>query len=175
MKIQVENNKSTKGTVIVRRKFVPIKFTIERGNQFLSAGAKLPFFTTSKVVGLLTSTEVDAKCNDQPLPPKYYYGITDTQMEDTSFLEDNAGILLEEDYAPDIEMQGNSSQWWYYVHPVRDRFPTMFASDFIALLDTPTRIDLLIPGQCNPEPYYLWSETFMGFAFITFNESNGPF
>ncbi|WP_103072269.1 hypothetical protein [Aquimarina sediminis] len=169
MKCQIDiNNKKGDDTVIVRRKFVPIKFNIHRENQFLSAASKLPF-TTSKVIGVLTTTNVKKQCSDTPFPTHRYYGVAASQMEDTSFLETNPGEVYTSMYPPDVIIEQQAGGWWYYAHPVTDIHPFIVSGDFPSEPRTPKLIDLKAEGQCNPEPYYLWSERFYGYAMITFN------
>ncbi|MBQ4818875.1 hypothetical protein [Aquimarina sp. MMG016] len=164
------NNKSTYDTVIVRRKFVPIKFIIERENQFLNAGTKLPFATT-KVNALLVTSKVKKSCVDKELLPKYYYGISDFKMTDTQFLADNDGDFYDGDYPPDGFSNGEfTNQWWYYVHPVLDRFPLFIDNGISEELGDPILLEFTREGQCTPDKYYLWSERLpkSGSSLITF-------
>ena len=61
-------NKPYGNKVTIRRKFVPIKFSITGENQFVNAAVKLPF-TTNKVIGLLTTSSLVNPCIDEGLPP----------------------------------------------------------------------------------------------------------
>ncbi|KAA1244524.1 hypothetical protein [Aquimarina sp. RZ0] len=166
--IHNENNKGGSAT-IVRRKFVPIKFTIERENQFLNAAAKLPF-TTTKVNALLTTSEVQKPCNDTPLPTRYYYGSTPGKMEDTSFLETDTGTVYNTPYPPDGFSNGMRGMWWYYVHPITDRFPVHLENGILETLAAPITVKIKQEGQCTADGYYLWSGILpvTGFSLVTF-------
>ncbi|GAA4273626.1 hypothetical protein U6A24_18350 [Aquimarina gracilis] len=167
-KIHMGNKRETKA-VIVRRKFVPIQFKITRENQYVNAEAKLPF-TSNAVIGMLTTNKVNA-CSDVPVPNRLYYGITDAQVTDTRFLKIKEGQEYTSVYPPDARIQSigiNTTWWWYYAHPVTDQFPYLFEADFVEQLNDPLKVDVQYPGQCDPIPYYLWSERLNGFAWITY-------
>ncbi len=163
------NKKDPQG-VIVRRKFVPIKFSIHRENQFLNAGTKLPY-TTAKVIGVLTTSTIHNKCNDLPLPPRYYYGISDSEMIDTRFLQTNRGSTFTSQYPPDGFFNGpTGTHWWYYIHPILDRFPVLLDNGMYQSLTNPITLEIKQEGQCTPEHYYLWSGKLpdTGFSLVTF-------
>ena len=162
--IKTDNN-----TSIVRRKFVPIRFKIERENQFINASAKLPF-STAKVVGVLTTVNGKKPCSDDPLPPRYYFGFTDTEMTDDSFLQLQEGTLYDEDYPPDIFVEQQAGGWWYFAHPVLDRLPSYQDDQFLEPLRDAKELNILFPGQCEPEQYLLYSKPFTGSIWITFEE-----
>ncbi len=152
-KIQLNNKQGSNG-VIVRRKFVPIQFKITRENQFVNATAKLPF-TTNKVIGLLTTKRVNT-CTKEPFAPRFYVGVTNNRMEDSSFLETNPGIEFTENYPPDVVLDIYSGfKWWYFVHPVLDRLPTILLNGFDLGID-PKTIQIKVDGYCDPQDYYLW-------------------
>ncbi len=153
-KIQLSNKQGSKG-VIVRRKFVPIQFKITRENQFVNAAAKLPF-TTNKVIGLLTCSKAHA-CADQDVPSKYYAGISDSEITDTSFLGLNDGVFYAENFPPDVVLNPSPNRWWYYVHPIVDRLPVIIENGFFIALEDPVTVAFKQEGQCNPGKYYLWS------------------
>ncbi|WP_271785361.1 hypothetical protein [Aquimarina algiphila] len=161
------NKEHTEG-LIIRRKFVPLKFTIHRENQFLNAAAKLPF-TTNAVIGILKTSNVQIKCSDVPGPSRLYYGVSPSKMEDTSFLELNPGTTYTTNYPRNVTIEEQTGGWWYYAHPVTDIFPFIASGDIPAEPRTPIVIDILQSGQCNSEKYYLWSYPFYGYAFISFN------
>ncbi|WP_378182028.1 hypothetical protein [Aquimarina sp. SS2-1] len=167
--IKGKNNKSVNGTVIVRRKFVPIKLLIERENQFLNAGAKLPF-TTSKVNALLVTSMVEKKCSDTPITPRYYFGITDSKMEDDRFLQLNNGIEYNSAYPPDIYEDQQITGWWYFAHSATERLPFYQGDGFLEPLEDYKQLSLQFEGQCNPDLFFLWSGLYTGNAFITFEE-----
>ena len=167
-------DKQEQNRIIVRRKFVPIKFTVQREGQFLNAGAKLPF-ATSKVNGLLVTSKVEDPCVDEGLPPKYYYGTSDTRMTDTRFLSDNQGSFYDGEYPPDGVFQAPfTGQWWYYVHRILDRFPIYIDNGLFQRLVDPVTIAFKQPGQCTPDQYYLWSGRLPGdgIAIVTFFPPN---
>ncbi|WP_271785289.1 hypothetical protein [Aquimarina algiphila] len=161
-------NKQDANGLVIRRKFVPIKLTIHRENQFLNAEAKLPF-ATNAVIGILTTSNVQKKCSDVPGPSRLYYGVSPSKMEDTSFLELNPGTTYTTNYPRNVTIEEQAGGWWYYAHPVTDTFPFIVSGDIPATPRTPIIIDVLQSGQCTPEKYYLWSYPFYGYAFISFN------
>lgn len=163
-----EKNKGGNAT-IVRRKFVPIKFTIQRENQFLNAGAKLPF-ATSKVQALLVTSKLENKCSDLPIIPRYYFGITDSKMEDNSFLQLSDGIEYNGIYPPDIFVEQQTEGWWYFAHPATDRLPFYQGDGFLEPLEDYKELNLQFEGQCNPDLFFLWSGIHTGTTFITFEE-----
>lgn len=167
-KIHTHNKKEAKA-VIVHRKFVPIRFKITRENQFVNAAAKLPF-TSNGVIGMLTTNKVNS-CSDAPVPSRVYYGVTNAQITDTRFLDLNQGEVYTSAYPPDVRIQQTNIEdiWWYYAHPVTDRFPYVFGDDYEDHLQNPTQLDVQYPGQCDPVPYYLWSDQIIGFTRITYN------
>ncbi len=169
-KIDSDNKKYANG-LIVRRKFVPLKFTIHRENQFLNAEAKLPF-TTNAVIGILTTSNSERKCSDDSRPSRLYYGVSTSRIENTSFLEINPGIVYLGVYPPDVKINQEvaTDLWWYYAHPVTDSFPFLCADDFAERLRDPMIINVLQPGECSAEDYYLWSERFYGYVLITYND-----
>ncbi|WP_299187639.1 hypothetical protein [uncultured Aquimarina sp.] len=167
--IKRENNKKDNNGLIVRRKFVPIKFTIQRENQFLNAGAKLPF-TAAKVNALLVTSKVEKKCSDSPITPRYYFGITDSKMEDERFLELNDGIEYNDSYPPDIYVEQQTEGWWYFAHPATDKLPFYQGDGFLEPLEDYKELNLQFDGQCNPNLFFLWSGIHTGTTFITFEE-----
>lgn len=163
-------NKEQGGGVIVRRKFVPIQFKIERANQFINASAKLPF-TSAKIVGVLTTSKVSS-CNKDPFPNMYYYGVTGTEMTNTRFLENTAGNTYDSDYPPDTFIEGNPGDWWFFVHPVIDETPYYITESVgYQRLRDPILIEIKHQGQCTPDQYYLWSEqiTDRGTTWVVFS------
>ncbi len=153
-KIDSDNKEHTEG-LIVRRKFVPLKFTIHRENQFLNAEAKLPF-TTNKIIGILTCSKVDS-CIEEPFTSRFYVGVTENQMEDTSFLETNKGKEFNGNYPPDVTFDIFSDfKWWYFVHPIVDQLPTILLNGFDLGIE-PKTIAVKVDGYCDPQDYYLWS------------------
>ncbi|MBQ0733926.1 hypothetical protein [Aquimarina celericrescens] len=167
-KIHTHNKKEAKA-VIVRRKFVPIRFKITRENQFVNAAAKLPF-SSNAVIGMLTTNQVNY-CSDAPVPSRLYYGVSNAQITDTRFLNLNEGEVYTTKYPPDVRIRqtDNKNTWWYYAHPVTDQFPYLFEDDFVDQLKDPIKVNVQYPGQCDPVPYYLWSQRLIGFAWITYN------
>ncbi len=160
-------NKEDKKGVIVRRKFVPLKFTIHRENQFLNAAVKLPF-TTAKVIGVLTTSNSQKPCSDTPILPRLYYGLSDTLVDDDRFLTITPGV----EYAqspPDARLSQDiyTGLYWYYAHPVTDDFPWLYQGELIDQLTDPQIISILPKGRCTPVEYYLWSDRFIGYLLIT--------
>ncbi len=153
-KIDSDNKEHPEG-LVVRRKFVPLKFTIQRENQFLNAEAKLPF-TTNKIIGVLTCSKVNS-CTDEGIPTKYYTGITALEITDTRFLSLNDGVFYGENYPPDIVMNPSGNRWWYYIHPILDRLPVLIENGFFTPLEDPVTVEFKQEGQCTPGKYYLWS------------------
>lgn len=153
-----ENNKSGNDSVVIRRKFVPIQFNIERENQFVNASVKLPF-STAKVVGVLTTHKV-TPCKDTPFPNSYYFGVSSAEMRDTSFLENSTSNFYDTAYPPDTRIEGKSGDWWYFVHPITDVSPYYLTASvgYIQLTDDPIIVEILHPGQCEPDLYQLWSK-----------------
>ncbi|WP_062055995.1 hypothetical protein [Aquimarina longa] len=151
-KINSDNKKHPTG-VIVRRKFVPLKFTIHRKNQFLNAGAKLPF-TSSKVIGLLTTATV-APCIATELPPKYYIGTAVYRIVDTRFIHHNPGVSYQGKDPPGTMIRVNSGNWWYYAHPNTGRTPVILINGVVQHLQ-PIPIHMQPEGYCIATPYTLW-------------------
>ena len=163
------DNKMQQSGVIVRRKFVPIKFSIHKENQFVSAGAKLPF-TANRILGVLTTTTI-SPCTDTAVPPRYYFGVSESRMMDASFMKTDPGKVYEESYPPDVLMNANPGKWYYYAHPVLDKFPTILTNVDFQEIQEPIPLQLSQQGQCSPDNYYLWSGALPleGTLFITFN------
>ncbi len=164
------SNKTATSGLWVRRKFVPIQLTIHRENQFVNASAKLPF-TTAKVIGVLPVVQVEQECSDTPVPPRLYYGLSDTLVDDDRFLQLSTGT----EYTttpPDATLSREiySGLYWYYAHPATDTFPYLYEDDFMDRLTDPKIIEVLEEGQCSPVEYYLWSGPFIGYVLITHNE-----
>ncbi|OED38574.1 hypothetical protein AB832_04490 [Flavobacteriaceae bacterium (ex Bugula neritina AB1)] len=150
------NNKNNPKELIVRRKFVPIKLISIGENQFLNAGTKLPY-TTAKVIGLLTTSKViGPPCIDEGLPPKYYYGVSRFEITTTDFLDSNIGNFYDGQYPPDILIDTVPNFWWYFVHPITDRFPVLIANGMLQELTEPTTLEFKQEGQCTPDQYFLW-------------------
>ncbi len=153
-KIETYNKQEDKG-VIVHRKFVPIPLKITRENQFINASAKLPF-TTAKVIGVLTTQKVDT-CDKTSFATRYFTGLTETQVQDASFLETNEGILYATPYPPEVAYGIFSDfKWWYFAHPVLDKRPTILLNGFDLSIE-PKIISVKVEGYCDPQDYYLWS------------------
>lgn len=143
---------------IVKRRFIPLTFTVDYEGQFLNAAAKLPF-TSNKVIGVLTCSKVNP-CNDSPQIPRYYFGITDERMVDNRFLEDTNGIEYTTTYPPVLNLQPVEDRYWYYVHPVGDLLPSVTYNDVLQNIGEPIPIAIKKQGQCEAEPHYLWSAKF---------------
>lgn len=166
--VHIGNKKGGSATV-VRRKFVPIHINIERENQFVNASAKLPFFS-SKVNALLVTSKINRKCNDNPIAPRYYFGITDTKMEDDRFLKLSDGIPYDSVYPPDIFVEEQTQGWWYFAHPVTDRLPFYQGDGFLEPLENYQQLKIQFEDRCDTDAFYLWNGTHTGSTFITFEE-----
>lgn len=143
---------------IVKRRFVPITFTVNREDQFLNAAVKLPF-TSNKVIGVLTCSKVNP-CKDTLQTPRYYFGITDEQMVDDRFLDDNNGIEYTTTYPPNLNLDAVDDNYWYYAHPVEELFPLILYNGLFQDLGEPITIPIKKQGQCEAVPHYLWSSKF---------------
>ena len=155
---------------IIKRRFISIGFTVEQEGQCISSQVKLPFDTTKTTAVLVTST-VENPCSDRPIPSRYYYGISTHKMTDTGFLKDNQGISYNQSYPPDGFSNGSfDNQWWYYVHPVSDRYPILIENGYFQQLTNPITLEFTQQGQCSADSYYLWSGKLpkQGFVMVTF-------
>lgn len=172
MKCRIDqDNKERSQGLIVRRKFVPLKFSILRENQFLNAGTKLPF-TSCKLIGMLIGAKVTDPCIDMPAPPRFYYGLSASKMTDTRFLDTHPGELFNDTYPPNIQIDQNTSgnEWWFYAAPETDIYPFLFTNEYEDSIGDPIRLEITEEGHCNPETYYLWSQPFYGYMSISFHE-----
>ncbi len=161
-------NKEGSNPVIVRRKFVPIRFQITRENQYVNATAKLPF-TFNTLIGLLTTSKAEP-CNETSYPPTYYFGISDTEMVDDQFLNTDSGNTYDSPYPPDIRIESTEGKWWYFVHPLLDRNPYQLGPQGFRPLENPKQLEIHHQGQCLPEYYALWSRpvSASGTIFLSF-------
>jgi len=158
MYCKVDHKEKEGKHLIVKRRFIPLTFTVDSEKQFLNASAKLPF-TANKVIGVLTCSNT-SPCNDTSQTPRYYFGITDEQMLDNRFLNDTNGIEYTTIYPPDLSLDAVENKYWYYAHPVTDLSPSIIYNGAFNDIGVPIPITIKRQGQCEAEPHYLWSGKF---------------
>ena len=154
---------------VVRRRFIPLRITVEGLGQYVEKEVKLPF-TVNRIVGLLSVVRADRPCREESPPPRLYYGTAASLADARQFFTLSEGESYAGFYPPSASIPYGQSGYWYYAHPDIGLNPYALADGIPEFLVDPERIEVLIPGYCNPVTYTLWFGAYRGGMQIMHSE-----